>query len=136
MSRINDKINEIKEFISDLESYVPSTFEEYTDDHKTKDACERCFEKIIEALADLAFLVIKEKEIETAQDDISAFNVLAEEEIISKELSERMKDAKGMRNILSHEYGKIDDSKIYHAIKEEIIKDAEDFIKSIEKRLK
>ena len=102
--RIGDKIKEIEEYLENLELYVPSSFEEYIDDKKTKDACEHCFEKIIEASADLAFLLIKEKELKEARDDIQAFFVLANNGFISKELAEKLSDAKRMRNIIAHEY--------------------------------
>src|SRR3989344_870293 len=98
--RIGDKIKEIEEYLENLELYVPSSFEEYIDDKKTKDACEHCFEKIIEASADLAFLLIKEKELKEARDDIQAFFVLANNGFISKELAEKLSDAKRMRNII------------------------------------
>ncbi len=129
--RIGDKIKEVEKYLENLESYVPDSFEEYTDDEKTKDACEHCFEKIIEASADLAFLVIKEKKLQLAQDDIQAFFVLSDRKIISEKLAENLSDAKRMRNIIAHEYGEIDDAKVYYAIKEEIINDVSEFIECV-----
>jgi len=133
MSRINDKIEEVAGYLSDLESYVPSSLEEYIDDHKTKDACERGFEKIIEALANLSFLIINERDYEKAQDDIRAFFVLSSAGIISNSLAEKLSDAKRMRNIIAHEYGSIDDELVFETISEEIIKDANDFLEAIKK---
>ena len=40
-----------------------------------------------------------------------------------------------MRNIISHEYGKIDDEIVFDSIKDELILDAEEFIKQIKKVL-
>jgi len=36
--------------------------------------------------------------------------------IISAELAQKLKDAKGMRNIISHQYGTINDEIIFEAI--------------------
>ena len=59
--RIKDKIKEIEEYLEELKSILPIDFKEYSKDYKTKAACERYFEKIIEAVVDLSFLIIKEK---------------------------------------------------------------------------
>ncbi|MBI2139232.1 DUF86 domain-containing protein, partial [Candidatus Woesearchaeota archaeon] len=50
-------------------------------------------------------------------------------------LSERLKDAKRMRNILAHEYGEVDDEIIFHAVKEEMPRDIKEFISLIKKSL-
>ena len=75
-------------------------FNEYVNDPKTKAACERYFEKIIEAVVDLAFLIIKEQGLKLPEEEKEAFDILALEKIIDKELAEKLKDAKGMRNIM------------------------------------
>jgi uncharacterized protein YutE (UPF0331/DUF86 family) len=49
--------------------------------------------------------------------------------IISKELSIKLKNAKGMRNIVAHKYGTVDDRIVFEAITEELLKDANEFIK-------
>ncbi len=128
MEKIKDKVEEIETYLEELESIIPSDFEAYEQDFKSKAACERYFEKIIEAVVDLAFLVIKDKKLKTAEDDKGAFDILAESKIIQKELAERLKDAKGMRNILAHEYGAVDDSIVFDAITGELEKDVREFI--------
>ena len=113
---------------------MPESFHEYKTDLKTKATCERYFEKIIEAVIDLAFLIIKDKGYNIPEEDKEAFDILANEKIISQELSIRLKEAKGMRNIIAHEYGKIDDELIFHSITEEIQSDVNKLIKSLKKQ--
>ncbi len=134
MNRKKDKIQEIKKFLDELGSVLPSSFEEYEGDFKIRAICERYFEKIIEAVVDLSFIVIKEMGLRIPEEDKEAFDILAKEKIISEELSEKLKDAKGMRNIISHEYGKIDDEMIFESVTEELKKDISEFIKVIEKQ--
>lgn len=133
MSKITDKINEISEFLEELKSIMPSGFEEYKSSIEKKAACERYVEKIIEAATDLAFLVIKNRKLRLPEDDIDAFNILLENKIIDKDLYSKLKDAKGMRNIISHQYGKIDDEIVFEAITEELEKDIKKFVEIIEK---
>jgi uncharacterized protein YutE (UPF0331/DUF86 family) len=134
--RINDKIKEIEKYLEDLSSYVPFDFDEYVKDSKTKNACEHCFEKIIEALADLAFLIIQQKGFSIPKDDAGAFFVLAENKLISENLALKLKEAKSMRNFIAHEYGKVNDELVFEAISGEIFKDTEEFIKEIKNVLK
>lgn len=134
--RINDKAEEIESYLAELDSFVPSSFDEYLNDRKTKAACEHYFEKIIESLADLAFLFIREKGFPSPDDDIAAFFVLAEKNIISNELARKLKEAKSMRNLISHEYGKVDDALVFEAISKDLEKDVKEFLKSVRKGVK
>ena len=133
MSRITDKIEEISEFLEELKSIIPSSFEEYKSSIEKKAACERYVEKIIEAVTDLAFLIIKDKKLRIPEDDIDAFNILLENNIIDSDLAARLKNAKGMKNIISHQYGKIDDEIVFEAITQELERDVRNFISVVEK---
>jgi len=136
MTRIDDKIDEIGRFLEELGSIMPSSLEEYKSSLEKKAACERYVEKIVEAVTDLAFLVIKEKKLRLPEDDIDAFNILLENKIIDNGLASKLKNAKGMRNIISHQYGKIDDEIVFEAIKGELDRDIKEFIEQIENTLK
>jgi len=130
-SRIDDKIEEIQKGMEELYLIVPETYEDYLSDFKSRAACERYFEKIVEAVVDITFLVIRGKEYEPPKKEEGAFQILALNGIISENLAEKLKDGKSMRNFIAHEYGDIDDSKVYHAIAEELESDIEEFIKSV-----
>lgn len=133
-ARIKGKIKEIEGFLSDLESIVPSNFEEYKTDVKTKAACERFFEKIVEGIVDVAFLVIKEKNLVMPEEDKESFDILANANLISLELASNLKQAKGMRNILAHDYGRVDDELVFDSITNEIVRDANEFLLKIKKQ--
>jgi uncharacterized protein YutE (UPF0331/DUF86 family) len=134
--RIKEKIMEIQEHLDFLVENTPSDFEEYENDLRTKAVCEHYFEKILEGCTDLAFLIIKLKNLRIPKEDGDAFIVLAEKGILLSELAKKLKEAKGMRNIIAHEYGKLDDSKVYHSLSEEIEEDVSEFLESIEGGLK
>lgn len=129
--RINDKIIEIEDYLSELEEIRPEDFERYETDLKAKAACERYFEKITEAVIDLAFLIIKDKGFRIPEEDKEAFDILSKEKVISPELAEKLREAKGMRNILAHKYGQVDDEIVFRAITDEIEKYVGEFISAI-----
>ena len=130
--RILDKIDEVEKYLVEFESIMPNTFEKYSNIME-KAACERYFEKIIEAVVDLAFLVINEKNLEKPEDDKGAFDILLNNKIISKDTCEKLKDAKGMKNIISHQYGHIDNKIVFNSINEEFIGDVNYFLDQIKK---
>ena len=125
--RIKDKIEEIEKYLDELSEIKPMMLNEYENNLKTKAACERYLEKIIEAVVDLAFLIIKDKGLEMPEDDNATFGILAKAGIIDETLAKRLRDAKGMRNILAHQYGQVDDKIVFNATKE-IETDVNDFI--------
>lgn len=135
-NRTADKINEILSFIAHLKEFTPQSLDEYKKNILKKSACERTIEKIIEASVDLTFIVLRElnKEIPPETSDTEVFDIISNLNIISKNLSTKLKEAKGMRNLLVHEYGKIDDSIVYNSI-EELEKDIGEFVNAISKSL-
>ena len=134
--RINDKIIEIEKYLEQLESVLPISFEDYKNNWKIKDICERHFEKIIEAIEDLAFLVVNYKELKYPEYEKEIFDTLYQEKIISEELSKKLKDAKGMRNFIIHQYGNINDELVFEAVTEQLEKDVSEFLNAIEKAIK
>src|SRR3989344_2560364 len=134
--RIKDKIKEIEKYLIELDEIKPKNLKDYIKDIKTKAASERYFEKIIEAIVDLAFLVIKENGLENPEEDIQAFNILEKEGIITPIINKKLKDAKGMRNIIAHQYGSLDDELIFIAITQEIDNDISEFIDMVKAKLK
>ena len=126
--RIKDKVIEIENYLEELESVLPNSYEGYNSDWKIRAICERNFEKIIGTTIDLGFLIVKKEAFESPSEEKRVFDVLSENEFISSELSQQLKDAKGMRNIIAHEYGKVDDELVFEAVKEQIIGVVREFI--------
>lgn len=134
MKRVRDKINEINKFLDEFKDIIPNKLEEYKSNIEKKAACERYVEKIIEAETDLAFLIIKDKKFKIPEDDVDAFNILLENKIIDISLATKLKKAKGMKNMISHQYGEVDDEVVFESIKNELEKDVREFIKNVKKR--
>lgn len=134
--RIKDKIKEIETYLMQLEEIVPDSLGEYQEDFKAKAACERYLERLVEAAEDLAFLAIKHLDLESPEEEKEIFQILFRARIISSNLSDELKRAKGMRNVLAHKYGQIDDKVTFTAASEEIGRDLRMMIKSIREKIK
>jgi len=136
MNKLYDKIEDIRKYLAELEKIVPSSFREYDSSLEKKAACERYFERIVEAAIDICFMVIKTKNLQLPEDDLGALAILEKNKIIDPKLSAKLKDAKRMRNIIIHQYAKIDDKLVFQSIKEEIDVDINQFLKEVKKCLK
>ena len=133
MDRINDKINDLERSLNELFGFFPKNIRDYKDNLRDKAASERYFEKIIENIIELAILIIKEKDLETPEDEDNCIKILSKNNLIPENLADKLIEAKGMRNIIVHQYGEIDDEIVFDAINKELKTDVEEFLKLTKK---
>jgi len=65
-------------------------------------------------------LIIAGKALGLPKDNRDSIQKLADIQIIPAKLSARLEDMVSFRNLLVHRYGKVDDSRAYHFLKDEI----------------
>ena len=132
VERIKDKLSELLVYIAELDEDIPGAEDEYIEERRTRRACERTFQLACDTILDICNLIIAGKGLGLPKDNRDAIRKLADNKIIPKKLSERLEDMVGFRNLLVHRYGKVDDSRAYHYLKEEI-DDLYEFAEAIEK---
>lgn len=96
---------------------------------------ERYLQLAIQALIDIAQLVIIEEGFEKPAGNQEIVSMLYDKKIISEKLAGKLDGVVGFRNILVHEYGKIDREKVYAYVQKRT-GDLADFKKSILRYLK
>jgi len=95
---------------------------------------ERYLQLAVQVIIDVSHLIIIDLGLKRPEDNYEAISILFENKIISENLVRKLTKMIGLRNILVHEYGKIDRRKIYEILKEQI-GDLEEFKKQIIKFL-
>jgi len=116
---IKRKINLIQDEMINLEKLSKSSFQEIVKDFLKQAALERILERIIGRAIDINQHLIAElatKEISPPKDYRETFLKLTEIKVFPKKFAERISKSVGTRNILIHEYNKVDYSKIYSSI--------------------
>ncbi len=133
--RILSKITELKGYIKKLKEIIPKSFEEYEESEITRRACERLLQISIECVLDVCDIIFSQLKlgIPTGEEDI--IERLAKEKVITKRTAQKLKEMKGVRNILVHRYPYVDDEKIFQSLTTEL-KDFDVFIGEILKFLK
>jgi uncharacterized protein YutE (UPF0331/DUF86 family) len=87
----------------------------------------------IQKCIDIAAHVISDEELGVAGSTNEMFYMLQENGYLNPELTEKMVAAVGFRNLVVHEYGKIDLAKIYQ-IANKGIDDLEEYLRTVMKK--
>lgn len=114
------KISELEERTKELEEFKDISVELYSKDWKIQRIIERTLHIAIEICIDLANHIISEEGFRTPTSYSDVFRVLYENNVISSELCETMEKMSKFRNILVHNYAKIDPQLIVRILKENL----------------
>ena len=130
--RLLEKIDELENYLRELEEYLPEQEEDYLNNSLRKRACERAFQLASENLLDICNLIISEKGFGMPSDSKDSVRKLAENRVLPASLSTRLEELVGFRNLLVHQYGRVDDSRSYSYLNMEL-KDFYEFIEIIDR---
>lgn len=100
-------------YVNDLRTVQTIGFAEYSADIRTKRFVERTLQIAIEACLDLGYHIIADEGLREPEDNKDVFKVLAEGGIIDAKLLEALQPMASFRNLIVHDYGKIDDEIVF-----------------------
>lgn len=104
---IENKISAVKKYLKILARYKKYSVAELTGNTDLKGAAERYLYLATQATIDLADAVIAYKKLRKPTTFSESFHILNEEKIISDALTEKLVKMAGLRNIIAHDYEKI-----------------------------
>jgi len=117
--RILVKIDRLDAYLNELSDIMPENFESYQKIEK-KRACERLLQVSIESVLDICAQIVIELRLGLPSEEDDIFEKLEQAKIVSSATKETLKRMKGFRNIIVHEYGRIDDRLVYDVLKNNI----------------
>lgn len=115
--RMREKLVELAEYIADLETAQNLTWQEFTQDKLSRRGIERTLQMAVECLLDLASMLIAANRWRAPETNRDAFLVLVEHAVLPAETLPRYEKMAGFRNILVHEYSKVDPAIVYAVLK-------------------
>ena len=132
----------IEDKIAFVESQIHKARERYgniglaqlKEEPSTQDALERVLYVVCQAAIDLAEAVIAYKGFRKPTVMKEAFEILAEQKIISQTLSEELMKMVGFRNVLAHVYEGVD-IQILHDVLQNKLSNVQDFLGDVTKLL-
>lgn len=129
-------ISLISEYTADLKE-VAGTYRRFSDfraDKKIQRYVERTLQIGIEACLDLANHIISAESFREPSSNADAFYVLCENKIIPISFFNKLKDMASFRNLMVHNYAKVDIAKVYGILKRHL-KDLDTYLGYIVKFL-
>lgn len=113
---IKEKIFALMGYYSELKELENISYEEYIQNKLYKRSVERLLQLVVEVASDINNLILKGLGFSVAMDYYSTFIELAESGVLPMDFALEIAPSTGLRNIIVHEYQKINDQIVYAAI--------------------
>ena len=117
--RVLAKLDELDGYLDELRAVTPRDLEEYARIEK-KRSCERLLQLAVEATIDACAMLVTGLRLGLPGEENDLFEKLARQGVISGGMTETLRRMKGMRNLLVHEYGRIDDALVFEAVRDRL----------------
>ena len=92
-------------------------FREYQGNKRLRKAVERSLQVAVEACLDIGRRLIALEGFHYPENNQDVFRVLAQEEVVSADLLPTLLEMTRFRNLIVHDYARIDDARVYGILK-------------------
>lgn len=127
------KVTMTEKCLKRVKAKCPTTFEEFKADADSQDVVLFNLMQAIQGCVDLAAHIVSDEGYGMAGSMQEFFELLSQQQLISTDLAGNMGKAVRFRNLIAHEYAKIDLVQVYKVAKEGI-SDLEQFLATMIKK--
>ncbi len=110
---IHARLRKLEDCVAELRGLRPATFDDYLEDRGLQDRCERNLQIAVQCALDIGNHLIAEEVLEPPEELRDIFPILGRAGILPRDFSARIAPMAGMRNILVHDYLRIDHAKVF-----------------------
>lgn len=110
---IASRLQEIEENIILVEELREVPLDKFCGDPRLYKLAERCLELAIQALLDICHYITADNKWSRPKDNQQAILIMAEKNVLPRDFAQNIAPMAGFRNILVHEYVKIEPKIIY-----------------------
>lgn len=133
---LGERIAQLQQFVKALRRLQKMVDrKKFFSEESVRRMIERYLQLALEAVLDISDQVINQEKFRKPKEYRDNIFILGEEGILSKAFTYKFAPAAGFRNILVHDYVKLDNKKVYAHFRNDV-KDIEQFIRYILKYLK
>lgn len=118
---VENKISAIEKYLKILKRYQDFSLKKIEKNIDLKGALERYLYLICQASIDLAESFIAFKKFRKPTTFTEAFYILEEEKVIDQKLTEQLTNMVGFRNIIAHDYEKLDYEIVYDVLLNKLV---------------
>ena len=114
------RLERLRQYIKILKSIQKQDIQIFKKDPFVHGAAERYLHLSIECLLDIGNHIISDRGYQKPETYADVFQILGEEKVITPQLLKELEGMAAFRNILVHDYLKLDLSQIYRIIQEKV----------------
>ena len=114
--RVLAKLDELDGDLRELRAVAPERFEDYQRTEKRR-SCERLIQVSVEAVIDICALLVAGLRLGLPGEEDDLFERLCRHGAISGAMVDTPRRMKGLRNLLVHEYGRINDEIVFETVR-------------------
>jgi uncharacterized protein YutE (UPF0331/DUF86 family) len=114
------KLADLDLSLGQVSEYRGINVEQYRQDWKTQRIVERTLQMAIEVCVDIATHVIADRELRVPTTYAEAFEVLGEAGLVDSEMQEAMVRMAKFRNVIVHEYTRVDAGIVIRILREHL----------------
>lgn len=118
-ARILSKLDELERYLAELRSIVPGTLDAYRD-LRTKRACERLIQVCVECALDVCGLLVAGLRLGLPGEEDDLLSRIETSGRVREETVRNLRGMKGLRNLLVHGYGGIEDPIVFRLLTERL----------------
>lgn len=111
------KLADVERYLGELGEYRGLDVAAYTSDWKTQRIVERTLHLAVEACMDIADHIVADRRLPVPESAAATFAVLAEAGVLDPELGRTLGRMVGFRNILVHDYARLDPAILLRVLK-------------------
>jgi uncharacterized protein YutE (UPF0331/DUF86 family) len=127
---IQARIEKIRECLARLRRLASADEDAFCQDEDSLALAERHLQIAIQSVIDIGHHVIADMDLGLPSDYKDVFRIMSRQQVISRELGDKLESMTGMRNILVHDYLQVDSHQIYSALQHDL-NDFDEFIGAI-----
>lgn len=117
---IRRKLAELAAYVAQVSEYRDLTVERYRADWKTQRIVERTLQMSIEACVDVASHLLADRGLRAPSTYAETFEILVQAGLLAPDLGRTMVEMAGFRNVIVHEYARIDPDVIIRILQEHL----------------
>jgi uncharacterized protein YutE (UPF0331/DUF86 family) len=127
---LQERLKLLDEYTSDLRAFQEISFQEYQENKIIRRAVERTLHLVVETCLDIGRHMIVLEGFRAPEDNKDVFRVLNEEGIVSETLLASLISMAGFRNLIVHDYTRIDDGAVFGILRKRL-GDFDQFAKAV-----
>jgi len=118
--KTSGKLDNLREYVEYLKGYSTCTIDDLKRDHTLRGAVERYMHLSAECVIDIAEMMISELGLRKPEEYKESIDILGEAGIIPDDFAYYFSPVAGFRNILVHEYTKIDLEEVHRHLQKDL----------------